>query len=228
MYNTWLHQLTVAPDQHCVCLWVVLDGLAQAVCQLTLPGCVLNDGHNAVAIEAMALNALQTHDTHKAHAAWVTCRAFVQSFMRLLLPQIAGALLGCYPAAGHSQLCSAITECPHRIKSVTYSIIAAAVRLSAPSAATQPQPLLLHCMLRHTSVLAAAERAAGTAVAHLDHLEVCDFELAGLWVQHGGHDCMQGVAVHHSTSTTQLICLQHVDTWSVISDDVQHVLKFAL
>jgi hypothetical protein len=49
------------PHQHCVCLRVVLDCLAHAVCELALACCVLNDGHHAVAIKAMALNALQPH-----------------------------------------------------------------------------------------------------------------------------------------------------------------------
>jgi hypothetical protein len=48
----------VAPHQHRVGLGVVNDGLAQAVGQLALARRVLDDGDDAVAVEAVALDAL--------------------------------------------------------------------------------------------------------------------------------------------------------------------------
>lgn len=62
--------LTMAPDEHCIGLWVVLDGLAQPVSELTFPGCVLNNGNNAIAIETMALNALQQNRRTAHNNGW--------------------------------------------------------------------------------------------------------------------------------------------------------------
>jgi hypothetical protein len=68
----------MAPDQHRVGLWVVLDCLAQAVCELTLPGCVLNYGHNAVAIEAVALNTL-----HNKTSKYVLPQACLSQYLSM-------------------------------------------------------------------------------------------------------------------------------------------------
>lgn len=65
--HTQQPKLTMPPDEHCIGLWVVLYGLTQPVCQLTLTRCVLNDGHHAVAVEAMTLNALQGHGEEHTH-----------------------------------------------------------------------------------------------------------------------------------------------------------------
>ena len=42
---------------------------------------------------------------------------------------------------------------------------------------------------------------------HLDHLEMGDLELASLWIEDGGHDGVQGVAVDDRTRISQLISL---------------------
>jgi hypothetical protein len=54
------------PDQHCIGLGVVQDGLAQPIRQLTLTSRVLNDRYHAVAVEAMPLNALDAQPSTTA------------------------------------------------------------------------------------------------------------------------------------------------------------------
>lgn len=44
-------------------------------------------------------------------------------------------------------------------------------------------------------------------ITHLDHLEVGDLELASLWIEDGGHDGVQRVAVDDRARIPQLISL---------------------
>lgn len=61
---------------------------------------------------------------------------------------------------------------------------------------------------RCRSTTYAVRSTFGPLPTYLDHLNVCDGKLIGLWVQHGGHDCIQAVAVNNCACTTQLIRLQ--------------------
>lgn len=52
------HINAVPLHQHSICLWVVLDSLPEAGSQLALPGCVVDDGHNACIIVPVTSNPL--------------------------------------------------------------------------------------------------------------------------------------------------------------------------